>query len=249
MLIIGFGNKARQGKDTAAEAVRDFYDKKNEVIRKFTEVDRAARKRGFNVRMPGVVEVNIIKFADALYQETNEYLEVGHNLGITPAELFKKGVREVSGGEIVVTPVPEWAIPEPNPTFPKNAPLGKHPKLLQWWGTEYRRAQDPDYWVKKTFANIPKNVDIVLITDVRFPNEADAVKQWGGYTINVQRLRDDGQPFYASDRPTDHISETALDGYNWDYYIKSKNPVVTAELAITYAEYLRGLQSEQAKKA
>jgi hypothetical protein len=88
-----------------------------------------------------------------------------------------------------------------------------------------------------------------MITDVRFPNEADAVKQRGGYTINVQRLREDGQPYYSSDRPADHISETALDGYNWDYYIKSKSPVVTAELAITYAELLRGLHSEQTKKA
>lgn len=234
MLIIGFGNKARQGKDTAAEAIRDHYEKHNSLVR--LHWGRTT------------VNVHILKFADALYQEANEFLEIGHNLGITPAELFKKGVREVSGGEIVVTPIPEWVTPDPLPAFPKNAPFGKHPKLLQWWGTDFRRAQTPNYWVEKTFASIPKNADVVLISDVRFPNEADAVKQWGGYTINVQRLREDGLPYYATDRPADHISETALDAYNWDLYIKSKSAVVTAELAITYAELLRGLHREQTKK-
>jgi len=231
MLILGFGNKARQGKDTAAEAITSHYKHISE-----------------HYAYPPIRTVTI-KFADSLYREANDYLEIGHNLGITPAELFKKGVREIVGGELVQTPIPDWVTPDPNPTFPKNAPYGKHPKLLQWWGTELRRAQDPNYWVKKTFVAIPKNADIVMITDVRFPNEADAVKQQGGYTINVQRLREDGQPYYSGDRPADHISETALDGYNWDYYIKSKSAVVTAELAITYAELLRGLQSGQTKKA
>ncbi len=236
MLIIGFGNKSRQGKDTAAEAIRDHYAINNRLY---------ANHFGAEALQ---IKVRVIKFADTLYQETNDYLEIGRNLGIPPVELFKKGIREVVGGEIVTTPIPEWVVPDPSPEVNRLAPYGKHPKLLQFWGTEFRRAQDPDYWVKKTFANIPKNADIVMITDVRFPNEADAVKQQGGYTVNVQRLRDDGQLYYSSDRPADHISEIALDGYNWDFYIKTKegHAALTAEMAITLAEYLRGLQSGKA---
>lgn len=237
MLILGFGNKARQGKDTAAESIRDFYDNQTKLLKLHN--------------LSGGLSVHIVKFADALYHETNDYLEICQSLNIAPAELFSRGVREVVGGELVVTPIPDWVTPDPNPAKTKQAPYGKHPKLLQWWGTEFRRAQNQNYWVDKTFASIPKNADVVLISDVRFPNEADAVKQWGGYTVNVQRLRGDGQPYYSSDRPTDHPSETALDNYDWDFYIKTKegHAALTAEVAITLAEYLRGLQREHTRSS
>ena len=38
----------------------------------------------------------------------------------------------------------------------------------------------------------------------------------------MTRLNEDGVPFVAGDRPADHPSETELDGYNWDGYIKTK---------------------------
>lgn len=50
--------------------------------------------------------------------------------------------------------------------------------LLQWWGTDYRRKKNPDYWVEQLaikFRDILLNTnrtDIAIITDVRFPNEA-----------------------------------------------------------------------------
>lgn len=54
-----------------------------------------------------------------------------------------------------------------------------------------------------------------IITDVRFPNEAEAIRNAGGKVIRVNRitsgsLRSDKNP---------HISECALDDYNFDYVI------------------------------
>ncbi len=217
MLILGFGNKARQGKDTAAEAIRDYYQTLN---------------------LHGLKQhrVGIFKFATALYQEVNQYL---------------KNRTDAFGGEFTWqafhpdfnTRIPDWVQPDPNPEVSALAPYGKHPKLLQWWGTEYRRAQDPDYWTKKLFESIPSNLDIALITDVRFPNEADGVRQRGGYNINVIRLRQDGTPYFSTDRRGAHVSETALDGYNWDFRISNPegHQALLAEVAVTHAEYLRAL--------
>lgn len=225
MLLLGFGNRARNGKDSAAEAIRDFYSQQNQA--------RLAHVPTWK----GSVRVGIFKYATALYQEVNKAIEAGI-----------WGTRQVfitrPGRGLVV--LPEWVEPDPNPEVSALAPYGKHPKLLQWWGSEFRRTQDPDYWVRKLFASIPNNLDVVMITDVRFPNEAEAITQRDGYTVNVQRLREDGSQYYSDDRPSDHPSETALDNYNWNFYLKIPNghQALLAEQAVTLAEYLRGLEKK-----
>lgn len=94
---------------------------------------------------------------------------------------------------------------------------GKPRSLLQWWGTEYRRAKDPDYWVTRLEKTLSAHQpDVALITDVRYPNEAEAVKRWGGTLVRVIR---DGEPDYAVSA---HESESALDGYEWDYTLTAK---------------------------
>lgn len=58
-----------------------------------------------------------------------------------------------------------------------------------------------------------------LITDTRFPNELEAVKQHNGITIKV--IRDSGNTV-----GTLHSSETALDHYtNWDYVIDNNGSI------------------------
>lgn len=51
-----------------------------------------------------------------------------------------------------------------------------------------------------------------IITDTRFPNEADAIKQRGGINIRIQKESDE-------DLINPHISETALDFYQFDYIV------------------------------
>ncbi len=85
-------------------------------------------------------------------------------------------------------------------------------RILQWWGTEYRRAQDYNYWTKAWVRKI-EEFDLddihVLIDDVRFMNELDAIKQHGGLIVKIERPGFDGA--------NNHASETSLDEYNdWD---------------------------------
>ena len=231
MLIIGFGNKARHGKDTAAEAIKNFYDTKNSLLLKHGQ-DKA------------VTRIGIFKFATALYQEVNEFLAIEKSFDYSTVELFRMGIREVRGGEICIDKLPDWVQPDPNPQFSELAPYGKHPKLLQWWGTDFRRTQDPDYWVKRMFESIPSNIDIALVSDVRFQNEADSITERGGYNVNVTRLLPDGTPYRSQDRPADHLSETALDSYPWQFRLPNHegHQALLEEQAITLAEYLRGLK-------
>ena len=85
-------------------------------------------------------------------------------------------------------------------------------RLLQWWGTEYRRAQDPDYWTKAWGRKV-EQYDLsrshVLVDDVRFLNELNVIRAHGGLIVKIER------PGFLG--ANNHSSETSLDGFTaWD---------------------------------
>lgn len=62
--------------------------------------------------------------------------------------------------------------------------------LLQWWGTEFRRAQDTDFWAKRGLEAAQwefdlGGADLIIFTDVRFENEAVAIRDAGGMVFEV----------------------------------------------------------------
>jgi len=64
--------------------------------------------------------------------------------------------------------------------------------ILQWYGTEYRRAQDEQYWVKRTVETILRSCPLqentlAIITDVRFHNEAEMIRDCGGLLVRIDR--------------------------------------------------------------
>lgn len=81
-------------------------------------------------------------------------------------------------------------------------------EILQRWGTDYRRAQDPDYWVKQMRAFASSRTEPLVIDDVRFPNEAELVHELGGLLVRIEPF-DGWQPGPFAN----HESETALDAY------------------------------------
>ncbi|WPG35161.1 hypothetical protein [Variovorax sp. EBFNA2] len=64
-------------------------------------------------------------------------------------------------------------------------------QILQWWGTEYRRATHSHYWARlllKRLANYIRDGEKrFVITDCRFRNEADTVRFLGGHIWKVTR--------------------------------------------------------------
>lgn len=95
---------------------------------------------------------------------------------------------------------------------------GKLRKLLQFVGTDVFRKVDEDFWVKTLFSHdLPKRV---VVSDVRFQNELDAIETRGGVSVKVSR--DTGIV-------DTHPSETALDGAEWKYTIDNNGTLEDLE--------------------
>ncbi len=64
-------------------------------------------------------------------------------------------------------------------------------EIMQWWGTEYRRAMNPRYWTRTMVDRIAYMMRAggsrFVIADVRFDNEADMVHAAGGILWQVTR--------------------------------------------------------------
>lgn len=102
-------------------------------------------------------------------------------------------------------------------------------EFLQKLGTEgLRNNLHPNVWVNALFADykmMPHNGptrDLKypdwVVTDVRFNNEAEAIMSRGGIMIRVNRPNN---PFESSN----HISETGLDNWNFDYIINNDGSI------------------------
>jgi hypothetical protein len=119
----------------------------------------------------------------------------------------------------------------------KNAPTslqleGKHLSardILQYIGTDVFRKIKPDVWVEATITKIKKDKpELAIITDCRFPNEVDIVKNNNGKILRLSRDL----------HHSDHISETILDPdhYNWanfDFVLNNDNMSILEQLTET----------------
>jgi hypothetical protein len=89
--------------------------------------------------------------------------------------------------------------------------------LLQRFGTEVGREMfDENFWVDYALNSIEDGSKVV-ISDVRYPNEADAIRELGGKVFRVER----NGVFAANE----HASEHALDGYKFDGKIENNGSI------------------------
>jgi hypothetical protein len=150
----------------------------------------------------GLYSVRSYAFADALRDEVNEAAAtLMASCGYRSDEAMRALCLEA------VVPYDTNALTSPQ------YPFGKQRALLQWWGTEYRRAQDADYWVKRLAERIEKDApEFAVISDLRFANEY----QFCDYRVRMDR------PGFEIDDGKHHISEHVLDNLPndaWDHII------------------------------
>ncbi len=121
--------------------------------------------------------------------------------------------------------LPQWQLAHQTKQVPtcKSDLIYGYTAILQWVGMKFRE-QDENYWVNKVQAKIEKEKpEIAVVTDCRFPNETAWVKENGGEMIEVIRRLEDGTQFVDPGRDPNHISETALDNYNFDFIISVRD--------------------------
>ena len=89
-------------------------------------------------------------------------------------------------------------------------------EFMQYLGTDICRAIKSDVWSEKCISQITEEgSDFAIISDCRFPDEAEAIKEAGGKIIKLTRT--------ASSKDK-HSSETALKDFNdYDAVIDNQN--------------------------
>lgn len=112
--------------------------------------------------------------------------------------------------------------------------------ILQKVGTEcLRRGYHQDVWVKslEMYLKTQSPMTDWVITDVRFPNEAEAIRNWGGVLVRVDRPN---APGIATAK---HASETSMEtwGGGWDFVLDNSNdlPQLYANIEIMMKELRR----------
>lgn len=104
--------------------------------------------------------------------------------------------------------------------------------LLQHWGTNLRRNHcGADYWLKKMSAiPVPKD-SFVFVTDVRFQNEADWIRERGGKIIRIIRT--------GHNNTDQHISETGVESISPDQIITAKDAAELEAIAASFVESIK----------
>jgi len=233
--LIGISGKIGSGKDTVGKILQciSSYNRPNSDWVKEYTLDRFIKERLENMSN-SQSSYQIKKFADKLKDI------VCLLLGCTREQLEDREFKEKELGE-------EWKVTKNMFCDMDSCGLCNCKdevltprKLLQLIGTECgRQIIHPNIWVNALFADYGKPIlnrwddkgnnmpASWIISDVRFPNEVEAIKAKGGIIIRVERNNffydEKGKKCLKIDN---HPSETALDDYkDFDYTIDNNGTI------------------------
>jgi len=99
---------------------------------------------------------------------------------------------------------------------------------MQRVGTEaFRQQIRHDIWVKCLERRFLKDDRSVVVSDMRFENEAVSIREMGGFVIRVDRRID------FDENQDQHPSETGLDQFNeWDFVVENNGSLDDLEASI-----------------
>ena len=225
--IIGIGSKARQGKDTIANFIKEMRN-----------------------------NVYIIHWADDLYEEVrnasnNVVLDFKYPLVVQHYDLYFLLNNPTIGQYLCFS---RKEVPYLHDIFFKrkisvyDSMKEKDSEMLQFWGTNFRRKMNSNYWVERTGLKIQniinthlmsplKDEDLyICIADTRFQNEYEYIKHCTTDNFKlfnkntkhlfvkvVRALPQTGKQYIDAGRDSEHPSECELDDIIPDYYIRAND--------------------------
>ena len=201
-----FSGKINSGKNQFADFVGEIYKQKNKKV--IADLFAADLKKWSSEDFSGLAAV-LNKISSSL-QKSVEVIEANRE----SYGLEKMGVITNLKEKINTLKI------QPENFFEDKTDITR--TLLQLYGTQiFRNRVDDDFWVKGTKKRIIEHdADIILITDVRFPNEVDFISncdEYETYSVRIRRELD------RSGQEHEHISETALDDYEEFSYLIDNN--------------------------
>jgi len=249
--LIGLGHRARNGKDSVAEFIRQtepntiiyhFADPlKEEVMNKDRKIPLIYREKS--------------RFANhywySVWSHDGEYRTIAEEHMTFLHKIFEdRKINEY------------WGMDGNGSDDKKDGPM------LQFWGTNWRRQRfSQSYWVDKVekyfVDTILTNCDVekshpkkinenlyFLLSDTRFRNEVKWIRTVSknyfdldivGAYLKVVRYNEDGTPYYDPDRDPNHQSEVDLEGVEPNYLIEAKSGEmeVLREKTVEFLEHIK----------
>uniref|UniRef100_A0AAU7GY17 Deoxynucleoside monophosphate kinase n=1 Tax=Streptomyces phage Kamino TaxID=3158857 RepID=A0AAU7GY17_9CAUD len=96
-------------------------------------------------------------------------------------------------------------------------------RLLQRAGTEAgRKVLGAQVWVNALMQDFDRDNEALVVSDVRFPNEADAIREAGGVVARINRP---GVGPHTDPGGWVHESDVALDHYDFDVTIENDGTI------------------------
>lgn len=197
VIFVAVSGKMGSGKDTVAPLILERLGYKNNIHESFAKELKAEIN----------TLISLIQESKGLHDAIQKMIEVIDPLVLPAIEVLAYIYGDVKTGVV------------------KNS-TDRNPNMrraLQEWGTEVRRAEEENYWVKKSLKNIFNQLSngvSVYVTDARFQNEINSIMESRGKTIRLLvnkeeqaariRLRDNIE---VTEQMRNHASELDLDNY------------------------------------
>lgn len=197
-MILGLAGKALAGKDSVADYLlaNNYFD----------------RKLGFATNLKtACVEIFGMTYDQVLTQQ-------GKSTDLkTPAEITKPVLENLISW---MRKTHDVALESKDYSTLLGVKLSKPRDILQFVGTEVMRYYAADYHYEVVFRSTNTDENII-ITDVRFPNEAGGVLEHNGCLVRIDRP-EELRSLHGALLNSSHPSEIALDDWdNWSYKLEN----------------------------
>ena len=220
MAIIAFSGYARSGKDTAA-LIMQYLLSQTELPFTLNELIQPGAEEKFAPMLAEMCEWRKMSFAF----NVKKVVSILTGIPLTTL-MYDQSIKEQELGR-------EWDFPiyRPNHEHPFLIPMTVR-EALQKVGTDALRDNfHKDVWVNSLLGKY-KDTSKWVITDLRFQNEALALRQKDAVLVRISRE--------GVVPANNHPSETDLDDFPFDYYIQNDGDV--ANLMLQVLQLVKKLQ-------